>query len=268
MLVFTINDFFAYENLSGYSLKDHRACPICEEKTSYEQLKHGRKIMYLGHLRFLKKYHSYRRLKKDFNGYQKHDICPTPLSGLQIYEKIKNVNVTFRNMKKKQTVSEIWKKRSIFFYLPYLCKLDARHYIDVMHLEKNVCDNLIGTLLNIKGNTKDGVNAHLDLIEINIREELAPREVGKCTYLPAACYTLSKKEKTSFCESFKGVKVPQGYSSNVKSLVFMNDLKLIGLKSHDCHILMQQLLQVAIRGILQKMLGLQSLDYVYFSIRD
>jgi len=97
-----------------------------------------------------------------------------------------------------------------------------------MHVEKNVCDSLIGTLLNIKGKTKDGMNARLDLIEMNIREELAPREVGKRTYLPAAWYTLSKKEKTSFCQCLKGFKVPQGYSSNVKSLVSMNDLKLIG----------------------------------------
>jgi len=28
-----------------------------------------------------------------------------------------------------------------------------------MHVEKNVCDSIIGTLLNIKGKTKDGVNA-------------------------------------------------------------------------------------------------------------
>ena len=96
------------------------------------------------------------------------------------------------------------------------------------------------------------MNARLELIEMNIRDELAPREVGKRTYLHAACYTLSKKEKTSFCECLKGAKVPQGYSSNVKSLVSMNDLKLIGLKSHDCHVLMQQLLPVAIRGILPK----------------
>jgi len=43
-----------------------------------------------------------------------------------------------------------------------------------MHVEKNVCDSLIGTLLNINGKTKDGLNARLDLIEINIRGELAP----------------------------------------------------------------------------------------------
>ena len=46
------------------------------------------------------------------------------------------------------------------------------------------------------------------------------------------------------------VKVPQGYSSNIKSLVQLKDLKLVGLKSHDCHVLMQQLLSVAIRDIL------------------
>jgi len=46
MLFCTINDFPAYENLSGYRVKGHHACPICEEDTSYIQLKHGRKIVY------------------------------------------------------------------------------------------------------------------------------------------------------------------------------------------------------------------------------
>ena len=35
MLFCTINDFPAYGNLSGYSVKGHHACPICEENTSY-----------------------------------------------------------------------------------------------------------------------------------------------------------------------------------------------------------------------------------------
>jgi len=69
-------------------------------------------------------------------------------------------------------------------------------------------------------------------------------------YLPPACYTKSTKEKKSFCHCLRSLKVPQGYSSNIKILVSLNDLKLVGLKSHDCHMLMQQLLRVAIRGIL------------------
>ena len=49
MLFYTINDFLAYGNLSGYSVKGHKACAICEEETASQQLKHGRKIIYLWH---------------------------------------------------------------------------------------------------------------------------------------------------------------------------------------------------------------------------
>jgi len=66
MLFCTINDFSAYGNLSGYSVKGHKACPICEEDTTSQQLKHGRKTLYLRHQSFLKSHHPYRRLKKAF----------------------------------------------------------------------------------------------------------------------------------------------------------------------------------------------------------
>ncbi|RDY06506.1 hypothetical protein CR513_09499, partial [Mucuna pruriens] len=62
VLFCTINDFLAYENLSKYNYKGHKACRICEEGTSYHQLTHGRKTYYLGHCKFLKASHSYRQL--------------------------------------------------------------------------------------------------------------------------------------------------------------------------------------------------------------
>jgi len=43
-----------------------------------------------------------------------------------------------------------------------------------MHIEKNVCDSIIGTLLNIPGKTKDGVKSRLDMVEIGIHELLEP----------------------------------------------------------------------------------------------
>ena len=49
MLFCTIKDFPAYGNLSGYSVKGHKACPICEENTTSHQLKNGRKTVYLRH---------------------------------------------------------------------------------------------------------------------------------------------------------------------------------------------------------------------------
>ena len=53
-----------------------------------------------------------------------------------------------------------------------------------------------------------------------------------------------------FLSMYVKSKSPTRISSNIKSLVALSDLKLVGLKSHDFHVLMQQLLVVAIRGIL------------------
>ncbi|XP_062030232.1 uncharacterized protein LOC133746080 [Rosa rugosa] len=43
-----------------------------------------------------------------------------------------------------------------------------------------------------------------------------------------------------------------GYSSNIASRVSLEDNKILNLKSHDCHVLIQQLLSVALRGLLPK----------------
>ena len=249
MIFCTINDFPAYGNLSGYSVKGHKACPVCEEGTRYHQLQHGRKTVYLGHRRFLRRGHPYRRLKKAFFGGQKYEDALVALTGEQVYEKMKNISVIFGKTAKSRKETNIWKKRSVFFDLPYWHNLDVRHCIDVTHVEKNVCDSIVGTLLNIQGRSKDGVKARLDLQAMGIRENLHPRPYGKRTYCPPASHTLSKDEKRSFCECLHGTKVPSGYSSNFTRLVSMKDLKLVGQKSHDCHVLMQQLLPVAIRGI-------------------
>ena len=40
--------------------------------------------------------------------------------------------------------------RSTLWDLEYWKDLDLRHNLDVMHIEKNICDNIISTLLNIE----------------------------------------------------------------------------------------------------------------------
>ena len=102
-----------------------------------------------------------------------------------------------------------------------------------MHIEKNVFESIIGTLLNIPRKTKDGLNSCLDLMNMCLRCELVPRFESNRTYLPSACYTLSRKEKKVFYQTLAELKVPEGYCSNFRNLVSMEDLKLYGLKSHD-----------------------------------
>src|SRR5437764_6497313 len=56
-------------------------------------------------------------------------------------------------------------------------------------------------------------------------------------------------KKKAICKCLCGVRVPTVYSSNIKNLVSMKDLKLVGMKSHDCHVMMTQMLPIAIRCI-------------------
>jgi len=112
----------------------------------------------------------YWRLHKAFNGTLEIESTLEPARH-EVYDRVKNIITIFGKTQKKD-VSEknIWKKRSIFFYLPYWCDLDVRHCLDVMHVKKNVCDSLIGTLFNIKGKTKDGLKCCQYLVDIGIRE--------------------------------------------------------------------------------------------------
>ena len=73
---------------------------------------------------------------------------------------------------------------------------------------------------------------------------------GGNTYLTPVYHILSRKGKIELCQCLFEIKVPSGYLSNIQSLVSMKDLEPLGLKSHDCHALMQQLLPVAIRSVL------------------
>ena len=125
--------------------------------------------MYTRHRRFVKPYHPYRRIKKAFNGTLEIDSALKPLSVHEVFDRVKNILTIFgKTQKKDGTEKNIWKKRSIIFYLLYWCDLHVRHCLDVMHVEKYVCDSLIGTLLNIKGKKKDGFKCRQDLVDMGI----------------------------------------------------------------------------------------------------
>jgi hypothetical protein len=120
-----------------------------------------------------------------------------------------------------------------------------------MHIEKNVMDNILGTLLDITGKTKDNHKARKDLKKMGLRQKLHPftGNNGKI-YLPAACHTMSNVEKTNFLKVIRDVRVPDGYASNISRCVNLKKRTIVGLKSHDNHILMQQIMPIALRGSL------------------
>ncbi|XP_021774649.1 uncharacterized protein LOC110738558 [Chenopodium quinoa] len=196
MVFCTINDFPAYGNLSGHKVRGQKPCPICEDDMQITRLKHWGKNVYMHTRRSLRRNHPYRKMRQQFNGHVEKGVSREPLTGIEVYEKIKNVKKIFGKMHR-----EIPKK----------------------------------------GKTKDSINVRRDMKEAKIRPKLWPEEneATKKAFLPHACYTLSRKEKRIFCECLKGIKVPTGYSSNIRRFVSTTDKKVVGMKSHDCHVMMQ-----------------------------
>jgi hypothetical protein len=142
----------------------------------------------------------------------------------------------------------MWKNKSIFWEVPYWEILEVRNAIHVMHLTKNLCLNVLG-FLGCYNNSKDTLEARRDLknihrneappIEVD-EEEVDPEEVEEeeQDYFGPASYTMSKEEKDIMFYCLNSMKVPSGYSSNIKGVINMKDKKLTNLKAHDCHMLM------------------------------
>ncbi|GKF98611.1 hypothetical protein Tco_0297394, partial [Tanacetum coccineum] len=55
-----------------------------------------------------------------------------------------------------------------------------------MHVEKNVAESIVRTLLHVSGKTKDGLNARLDLAELGVKPELFAMQDEDKTTLPPA----------------------------------------------------------------------------------
>ena len=67
---------------------------------------------------------------------------------------------------------------------------------------------------------------------------------------------MTSEQKKLFCGVFKGVKFPYGYASDLYHHVHVNEKKFTGLKSHDNHILLQNLLPLAVRRTLPAHVGI------------
>ena len=104
-----------------------------------------------------------------------------------------------KDRNRKHAPNELnWYKKSIFFELEYWLALKLRHNLDVMHIEKNICDNVVKTLLSIEGKTKDTYKAREDLTALRIRKELWLHTQDNKVYKPHASYTLTLDERRRF----------------------------------------------------------------------
>ena len=253
LLFVTINDWPALSNISGQSNKGYNACTHCLEETEGLHLHKCKKVVYMGHRRWLQRWHAVRKKGKHFNGQSDHRVKPKERTGDEIFDMVKDLDqiVIFGKGPGSQSVPKdadghapMWKKKSIFWELPYWRFLEVRSAIDVMHVTKNLCVNLLG-FLGVYGKTKDTPEARQDQQLLKDPEGRHPER-----FQGPASYALTKAEKEIFFECLSSIKVPSGFSSNIKGIINMAEKKFQNLKSHDCHVIMTQLLPVALRGLL------------------
>ena len=247
-LMWTINDFPAYADLSGWSTKGELACPSCAVETDSLYLINGHKFCYMGHRRWLDVDHHFRKESLLFDGSIDTRLAPEPPVASEIMCGTEHLlgrclgrkcQLAYNKRKRREEDPIGWRKRSIFFTLPYWEDHKLRHNLDVMHIEKNVMDNILSTLLNVKDQTKDNYKARLDLAEMGIRSELHLQRKGDDKYIiPAACFHMNLSERDSFLQVLKDIAVPDGYASNISHRVNMKERKISSLKNHDNHFLM------------------------------
>ncbi|KAM3374328.1 hypothetical protein P3S68_013042 [Capsicum galapagoense] len=185
-------------------------------------LQHGRKQSWFDcHRMFLDQHHPFRRdLKNFFKGQTVRRPPPTNRTGEEILDQICNLGIINVTDLDAEQVNKIicktcgWKKRSIFWDLPYWSFNMIRHNLDIIHIEKSFFDN-------------DSNDQY-----------------------PKAVYTLDKEARAILFNWVKCLKFPDGYVSNLGRLPNANAKRLFGMKSYDCHVFMQRLMPIAFRELL------------------
>ncbi|XP_075636910.1 uncharacterized protein LOC142609180 [Castanea sativa] len=69
---------------------------------------------------------------------------------------------------------------------------------------------------------------------------------------PRVFFSLYPEEIDGFYEFLKSVKYPDGYAANISRSVTTRNGRLLNLKSHDCHVLLQRILPIGMQGFANK----------------
>jgi hypothetical protein len=142
-----------------------------------------------------------------FDGNIEEKEAPEKFTAEEVSELLQRVShvqpgVTDTGLKRKRGGKGdqvIYNCKSAWWKLPYWKDLLLPHNYDVMHIEKNICDNLLGPLLKLEGKTKDTLNSRIDLVAMGIRHKLHPYQEGHVVKTPPAWYVLKAAQRITFC---------------------------------------------------------------------
>ena len=106
-----------------------------------------------------------------------------------------------------------------------------------MHCKKNLCENILKTLFGMN----DIPRNRQDVQDLNIREEIwlqPSQHRGDKYYMPQSPYILKPEEKRVFVHIVSSIHTSTNYVGAIHKR--LQDGKLQYMKTHDYHVLMQQ----------------------------
>ncbi|KAL3568114.1 hypothetical protein D5086_030765 [Populus alba] len=106
--------------------------------------------------------------------------------------------------------------------------------------------------MDVKGKTKDNMKARLDIALYCNRKNMELVYDESRVAKPRASFVLEKNAQLLVYKWLKSLRFPDGHASNISRLVNIEDCRLYGMKSHDCHVFMQTLIPLAFRDLLPK----------------
>jgi hypothetical protein len=135
------------------------------------------------------------------------------------------------------------------------------HNIDVMYQKHNMGESIISTCMGFSSKTKHNRKTRQDLVELCYRP---PFELKVNGGKPHASVCLKPQQRKEVMRWMKGLKFHDGYASGLRRSVNMTIWKLIGLKSHDYHIIMKRLLPGMFQGYFDDGVWLVLVGISYF----
>jgi len=112
------------------------------------------------------------------------------------------------------------------------------------------CENICETLLKFLLGDNDTASVRLDLQERQVCSHLWLKEtfpVSNKFIMLDAEYVLSAEDRATFFQTLRSLRTPSGYVSNLRKRI--EKRKIRGLKSHDFHVIMLQILPLCVRNI-------------------
>ena len=249
--LWSIHDLLAYGIFSGWCVHGILRCPICMGDSQAYRLEHGKKETFFDvHRRLLPYNHPFRKDTKSFRkGKRVRDGPPKRQTGENIMRQHRDLKSGVGGRFQGYGKEHNWTHISFIWELPYTKALLLPHNIDLMHQERNVAESIISMCFDFTGQTKDNMNARRDLAELCDRPHLELRKnPSGSESRPLAPYCLKRQEREEIFQWLKKLRFPDRYAANIKRAVNLDTGKLVGLKSHDYHILIERLVPVMFRG--------------------